>query len=968
MEGKEEKHKKGPWNQAAMAEEFVALKDVTMDFTSEDWEELELELDHRDLFWDGTLNTCQDLVLFSKCHPDPGSYPPRPSLISQPEVCEALEAMIKGGPAAPSAEVTETKSSPLQQGSLEEGLSHVTETYSKEELNFGACLGKNWPASFLRDPQRLPRADSTDKESRTDCKSPEFTSGPSPGPLCSAGEDAVLAGSAEKTLTAVMPQEPGSDFSWCLEQSQQDSVQAEEKLYKCSECGESFGQSFHLIQHWIVHVREQELSKGASLLLRPVTQTCHKSYTCQECGKRFSQNMYLQWHQKIHTGEKLCKTQSGNLEKPSKSQSGVPQKLQQSEGAGSAGGGAVQGQDQEKPPAGKSSDHGKLPESQNGDAPSILHPQPIKHPKPPASAMPCRWRRYGKALSQALHPAAHQKAHTQKLYECAACPETFNLRKHFLQHRKTHFTKTVFECQECRKTFSHRSSLIEHQAVHTGEKPYKCNECGKAVSHYSTLKIHQRLHSGEKPYKCSECGKAFCRSTRLKEHQQIHSGYRPHQCPECVRSFSRPSHLTRHQLSHATEKLFACAKCKETFSHKEQLAQHRKGHSIESLYECEQCGEHFICSSTLNCHLSIHTRENTGEKGLGQNSRHTEKRFKCNKCGKAFNHSRYLRKHEKIHTKVTSEHRGRGEACDQSVQLPGHPSIHAGKTPDECSESEKCSPNTSVTEPQPSQSARPFKCSKCSKAFGQRAHLLKHELIHTGEKPFKCSECGRAFKESSYLLQHQRAHAGRKHLACSECGKTFSQSSCLSKHWKIHTGEKPFSCGDCGKAFILGAQLLRHRRIHTGEKPYVCEECGKAFRQSSCLMLHRRVHTGEKPYTCSQCGKAFSQKANQRKHERIHSGEKPYACDECGKAFGLSTHLSQHRRVHTREKPCCQDCHKAFYSYAALSKHRRLHLCKVTSGTAESHLVTAESHASESVHLKPSTKTNTLQTSPPVKS
>lgn len=58
--------------QCASFQEFVTLKDTAMDLTLEDWEELELELDKRDLFWDLTLSNCQDFFLLSKCHLDLG--------------------------------------------------------------------------------------------------------------------------------------------------------------------------------------------------------------------------------------------------------------------------------------------------------------------------------------------------------------------------------------------------------------------------------------------------------------------------------------------------------------------------------------------------------------------------------------------------------------------------------------------------------------------------------------------------------------------------------------------------------------------------------------------------------------------------------------------------------------------------------------------------------------------------------
>ncbi|XP_028644672.1 zinc finger protein 473 [Grammomys surdaster] len=123
MERKEEELKRGHWNQAAMAEELVTLKDVAMDFTLEDWEDLESELDQRDVFWDAELNNYQDLFSFN---------PPQPSLISQPDVREELKAT--------STEVPETKNCPLQNGFLEEDLSQIMEIFSNEELNFEACI------------------------------------------------------------------------------------------------------------------------------------------------------------------------------------------------------------------------------------------------------------------------------------------------------------------------------------------------------------------------------------------------------------------------------------------------------------------------------------------------------------------------------------------------------------------------------------------------------------------------------------------------------------------------------------------------------------------------------------------------------------------------------------------------------------------------------------------------------------
>lgn len=90
MEGKEEELERGYWDGPTMDEEFVTLKDVAMDFTLEDWEQL--GLDQGDLFWDTALDNYQNLFLLN---------PPRPNLTSHPDGGEELEALVSESPEAP---------------------------------------------------------------------------------------------------------------------------------------------------------------------------------------------------------------------------------------------------------------------------------------------------------------------------------------------------------------------------------------------------------------------------------------------------------------------------------------------------------------------------------------------------------------------------------------------------------------------------------------------------------------------------------------------------------------------------------------------------------------------------------------------------------------------------------------------------------------------------------------------------
>ncbi|NWV36976.1 ZSC30 protein, partial [Grantiella picta] len=54
---------------------------------------------------------------------------------------------------------------------------------------------------------------------------------------------------------------------------------------------------------------------------------------------------------------------------------------------------------------------------------------------------------------------------------------------------------------------------------------------------------------------------------------------------------------------------------------------------------------------------------------------------------------------------------------------------------------------------------------------------------------------------------------------CVECWNSFRLMSDLIKHHMIHTGEKPYECAECRKSFRLSSNLIRHKMIHTGERP-----------------------------------------------------------------------------------------------------------------------------------------------------
>ena len=48
----------------------------------------------------------------------------------------------------------------------------------------------------------------------------------------------------------------------------------------------------------------------------------------------------------------------------------------------------------------------------------------------------------------------------------------------------------------------------------------------------------------------------------------------------------------------------------------------------------------------------------------------------------------------------------------------------------------------------------------CQNVFSRKKSLVRHMLIHTGERSWKCKECDAAFRQIAHLKQHEMTHTG----------------------------------------------------------------------------------------------------------------------------------------------------------------------------------------------------------------
>ena len=146
---------------------------------------------------------------------------------------------------------------------------------------------------------------------------------------------------------------------------------------------------------------------------------------------------------------------------------------------------------------------------------------------------------------------------------------------------------------------------------------------------------------------------------------------------------------------------------------------------------------------------------------------------------------------------------------------------------------------------------REFECYYCPEVFLLERNRTTHEKTHFSQrkKPknkeinlFKCSYCSKVFG-SKYLLGKHEQTIHTHTFTCDSCQVSFTNKKDFQVHKMSHEHLYKFKCQDCQVTFYWKAHLEQHKLTHHNKSSdFKCNECSATFSHKGFLEKHKLKH------------------------------------------------------------------------------------------------------------------------------
>lgn len=238
-------------------------------------------------------------------------------------------------------------------------------------------------------------------------------------------------------------------------------------------------------------------------------------------------------------------------------------------------------------------------------------------------------------------------------------------------------------------------------------------------------------------------------------------------------------------------------------------------------------------------------------------------------------------------------------------------------------------------------------CSICSNEFANKNVLMRHQVVHSGDKPHCCFTCFKQFNDISSLRKHSLIHK-RSHR-CPVCMKLFLRRRQMELHLRHHNKKRFIQFGnkyyevqvittrneknqimheftllilsnkdiakiDCEETTTENVNVMQeHFETSCSDKELIQET--KERQENIQTSLYKRVI-----YKCGHCKKIMYTRPTLSRHLMIHTNEKPFNCEICRKEFRHRSDLVHHYKTHMKPVKC-QTCGIGFSKQLYLNKH-----------------------------------------------